>query len=101
MSRVFSIRINGNYFQKVIGSEDLTLGQVRAFVESQCPLSPLDVVEFSPEAEAPDAQIIPFRVNSYMQVADYAIDIHLKNLVLTYGKDHVIKYIEDVFGQVA
>lgn len=99
MSRVYKIKINGDFYQRVIGNEDLSLDQVRAFVAAQYnDLSDMDVVEFSPEAVAPDAEIMPFRVSSYMQVADYAIDIQLKNLVLTYGKDHVIKYIEDVFG---
>jgi hypothetical protein len=85
MTNTYEILVNGQVVNKVQGREGTTLAEFVAFQRTVTP----DIDESTVTVRECTAKIIPFRTDAYMQVAPFAIELHLKNLISTYGEELV------------
>ncbi len=89
MQSKYKITVNGEFKTMVMANEGTDFDTFRAFAKAYIP--EYNVSNDTLEIECVDvlAQIIPFRTSAYMQVSEFAVEAHIRNLVLTYGLDMV------------
>ncbi len=86
----FQLSVNGEHLINVHTNKETTLDEFKAFVKTLKPSfsesSDLLEVKCLDELVAP---ALKFPINPYMGVPNFAIDIHLNNLIAVYGLEMV------------
>lgn len=49
--------------------------------------------------DSPEGIVLPFKTQSYMQVSHFAIEVHIRNLIETYGVNTVLAVIDKEVGK--
>ncbi len=96
MDSKYAIKVNGQFLTNVIGKENITLGEVTAFVKTLEPM--FDETIDTLEVECLDVEA---KILSLPSVVPFAIELHIDNLIATYGADMVLVVLDKKLGRVA
>lgn len=91
MKSIYGITVNGVFFNKVLASPDTTKAEFMDFVRIMGFTfdETKDVLEVECLDSPVECDVRQFPSNAFMQISRYAIEVHLKNMLVTYGEEAV------------
>ena len=103
MESKYAIKVNGQFLTNVVSKPNLSIAEATAFVKTFEPS--FDETKDTLEVECLDVQVntlpIPFRTNPFMQSEILAIEVHIDNLINTFGPDMVLDMVNRKLGRAA